>query len=124
LLVDRSTGHISPIVLPEFDNYHSIVSWYQDYAAYCGVSEDGKKVYAVVAQLNRHKTVLKKALTALPDGLADDAAPDSACHAPAWQRRPTRVGFELPGQPKQTFVIRGHVADLVNEPNDEDEASK
>src|SRR5229473_1471840 len=27
LLVDRSTGHIAPIVLPEFDNYHSIVSW-------------------------------------------------------------------------------------------------
>ena len=54
MLVDRSTGHISPVILPLFDNYYSVVSWYQDYAAYCGVSDDGKKVYAVVAQLSRH----------------------------------------------------------------------
>jgi hypothetical protein len=124
LLVDRSTGHTSSVVLPEFDNYHSIVSWYQDYAAYCGVSEDGKKIYALVAQLNRHKAVLKKPLTALPESMTDDAVPDSACPATAWQRRPMRVSFESSGQTKQTFVIRGHVVDLVNETNEDEEASK
>ena len=125
LLVDRSTGHISPVVLPEFDNDHSMVSWYQDYAAYCGVSEDGKKIYAVVAQLNRHKVVLKKPLGALPDSMPDDAAaPDPACPAPTWQRRPMRVSFQSAGQAKQTFAIRGHAGDLVNEVDEEEEPSK
>jgi hypothetical protein len=38
MLGDRSKGRISPVVLPEFDHYYSIASWYQDYAAYCGIS--------------------------------------------------------------------------------------
>ncbi len=41
LLVDRITGHISPINLPEFDAFYSAASWYRDYAAYCGLSDDG-----------------------------------------------------------------------------------
>jgi hypothetical protein len=82
MLVDRSNGHISPVVLPEFDNYYSIASWYQDYAAYCGISDDGKKIYAVVTQLGRHRAVLKKPIAALADSLTDEAAPDSACLAP------------------------------------------
>src|SRR6202167_371095 len=47
LLVDRTTGHISPLNLPEFDAFYSAASWYRDYAAYCGISEDGKTIYAV-----------------------------------------------------------------------------
>jgi hypothetical protein len=62
LLIDRLTGHISPINLPEFDALYSAASWYRDYAAYCGVSEDGKKIFAVVAQISRRKPVLKKPL--------------------------------------------------------------
>jgi hypothetical protein len=124
MLVDRSTGHISPVVLPLFDNYYSVVSWYQDYAAYCGVSDDGKKVYAIVAQLSRHKAVLKKPIAALPDNATDETVPDSACLAPAWQRRPARVSFEPSRQVKQTFVIRGHVVDAVSETDEEEEASK
>jgi hypothetical protein len=124
LLVDRSTGHISPVILPEFDNYYSVVSWYQDYAAYCGVSDDGKRVYAMVAQLSRHKAVLKKPLAALAETATDEAAPDSACPVPAWQRRPMRVSFESSGQGRQIFVIRGHVVDLVNETDEEEEGSK
>jgi hypothetical protein len=124
MLVDRSTGHVSPVILPLFDNYYSVVSWYQDYAAYCGVSDDGKKVYALVAQLSRHKAVLKKPIAVLPDSPTNETAPDSACLAPAWQRRPARVSFEPAGQVKQTFVIRGHVVDLVSETDEEEEASK
>jgi len=59
LLADRITGHISLINLPEFDSYYSVVSWYRDYAAYCGVSDDGKKLFAVVFQLGRRKPILK-----------------------------------------------------------------
>jgi len=50
LLVDRLTGRVSQLNLAEFDPFYSTASWYRDYIAYCGVSEDGKKLYAVVAQ--------------------------------------------------------------------------
>jgi hypothetical protein len=138
LLVDRSTGHISAISLAEFDSYYSAASWYRDYVAYCGVSEDGKKISAVVVQLNRRKAVLKKLLSEAParndgpkaDGVTkaipanDGAAPDLACPPPTWQRDPVRVSFEPSGDAKQTFAIRGHVVDLVNDAEDEEEASK
>jgi hypothetical protein len=122
LLVDRITGRVSTISLPEFDAFYSAVSWYRDYAAYCGVSDDGKKTYAVVAQISRRKPVLKKPLA--DSAVADDAGPDSACAAPAWRRGPARVSFEATGSPKQTFAIRGHVVDLVNDSEEDEEASK
>ncbi|MGB7601507.1 MAG: hypothetical protein WBM24_14450 [Candidatus Sulfotelmatobacter sp.] len=124
LLVDRLTGHVSPINLPEFDAFYSEASWYRDYAAYCGVSDDDKKVYAVVAQISRRKAVLKKLL----DGVSvhietKDSAPD-ACPIPGWQRAPTRITFEPAGFPKQTFAIRGHSVDLVSEEQNDEEAAK
>lgn len=122
LLVDRVTGRVSPVNLPEFDGFYSAVSWYRDYAAFCGVSDDGKKVYAIVAQLGRRKPVLKKVLAS--DKPLDDSAPDSACAAPAWQRGPVRVSFEVAGKPKETFAIRGHVADVVSSDEEEEEAGK
>jgi len=119
LLVDRVTGHVSAVSLPEFDAFYSAASWYRDYIAYCGVGDDGKKTYAIVAQLSRRKPVLKKALSdAVP---ADDAPPDSACPPPAWQRGPMRVSFEPVGGAKQTFAIRGHVVDVVNDAEDDEE---
>ena len=122
ILVDRVTGHISVINLPEFDPYYSSASWYRDYVAYCGVTDDGKKTSAFVAQLGRRKPVLKKELSNV--GVSEDAAPDSACPMPSWQRGPVRVSFEAAGSTKQTFAIRGHVVDLVNDVEDEDEGSK
>ena len=62
LPVDRLTGRVSQLNLPEFDPFYSTASWYRDYIAYCGVSEDGKKLYAVVAQVGRRKPILKKML--------------------------------------------------------------
>jgi hypothetical protein len=122
LLVDRATGRISAINLPEFDALYSAASWYRDYAAYCGVSDDGKKVFTVVAQLNRRKPVLKKELSA--EGLPENAVPDSACVPPVWLRNPVRVSFERAGSPKETYAIRGHVVDIVNDSDgDEEEAS-
>ncbi len=121
LLVDRLTGHVSTINLAEFDSTYSAASWYRDYVAYCGVSDDGKKISAVVAQLSRRKPVLKKALAG---SIADDALPDSACPAPTWQRGPVRVSFEPARDTKQTFAIRGHAVDLVSDAEDEEEASK
>jgi hypothetical protein len=130
LLVDRTTGHISPINLPEFDALYSAASWYRDYAAYCGVSDDGKKLYAVVAQVSRRKPVLKKLLTS--ESIAEeekkretkDVSADSVCPLPSWQRAPARVTFDPGGAPKQTFAIRGHVVDLMTEEEDDEEAKK
>lgn len=122
LLVDRQTGHVSPINFPEFDAFYSAASWYRDYVAYCGVAEDGKKTFAMVAQVGRRKPILKKPLS--NDGVQEDAAPDSACPAPSWQRSPVLVSFEPPGGVKQTFAIRGHVVDLVNDAEEEEEGSK
>jgi hypothetical protein len=119
LLVDRMTGRISPVNLPEFDAQYSAASWFRDYAAYCGVSDDGKKIFAIVAQVSRRKPVLKKPLSG--DGMAEDAAPDSACPAPVWLRNPVRVSFERQGNAKETYAIRGHVVDLVNDAEDEEE---
>jgi len=117
LLVDRLSGRISPLNLPEFDAFYSTASWYRDYVAYCGVADDGKKTYAIVAQIGRRKPVLKKTLAT--DGVPEPATPDSACPAPPWQRNPPRVSFEPPGTPRQTFAIRGHIVDVVNDEEEE-----
>ena len=122
LLVDRLTARVSPINLPEFDAFYSAASWYRDYVAYCGVADDGKKTYAIVTQISRRKPVLKKELS--NGGVADDAAPDSACPVPSWQRNPVRVSFEPTGSAKQTFAVRGHVVDLVNDAEEEEEGSR
>ena len=117
LLVDRTTGHISSVALPEFDPYYSVASWYRDYSAYCGVSDDGKKLFAIVFQVGRRKPVLKK-----PLGEADgDDAPDSECPAPVWERRPVRVTFVPAENQKSTYSVRGHAADLVSEDDSEEE---
>lgn len=117
LLVDRVSGKVSQLTLPEFDPFYSTASWYRDYVAYCGVSEDGKKLSAMVMQGGRRKPVLKKVLGE-PDG---DDAPDSECPAPKWERAPARVTFEPDDTQKLMFSIRGRVVDFVSEPDEEGE---
>ncbi|MBZ5719704.1 MAG: hypothetical protein LAO03_04920 [Acidobacteriia bacterium] len=119
LMVDRLTGRVAIIDLPDFDTYYSAPNWYRDYVAYCGVSDDGKKMYAMVMQLGRRKPVLKKLLGDAPD----DDMPDSACPGPVWQRQPARVSFAPDGQ-KVTYSVRGHAVDVVNDSDNEDEASE
>ena len=116
LLVDRVTGKVTQIALPEFDPYYSTASWYRDYVAYCGVSDDGKKLFAIVAQLGRRKPILKKPLGE-PGG---EDAPDSECPAPAWQRQPVRVTFQPEEDQKLTYSVHGHVVDIVNDEEDDE----
>ena len=61
-MVDRLTGRVAPIALLEFDPFYSTTTWYRDYVAYCGVSESGKKTYALVIQLGRRRPILKKTI--------------------------------------------------------------
>ena len=116
LLVDRVSGHISPLTLTEFDPYHSAASWYRDYIAYCGVSDDGQKLFAIVSQLDRRKPILKQSLG---DATVGDL-PDSACPAPVWQRQPISITFHTEKGQKQTYTIRGHAADAINDDDEED----
>jgi hypothetical protein len=114
LLVDRDSGRVSQLVLPNFDAFYSLASWYRDYVAYCGVSDDGAKLFAIVAQLGIKKPVLKREL-----GVVKDAdAPDAQCQVPDWQRQPVRVTFSPISGQKLTFNIRGHAADLAPAPAD------
>lgn len=114
MMVDRVSGKVSPVGLPEFDTYYSAASWYRDYAAYCGISNDGRKLFAIVAQLSRRKPLLKKALGEAQAG----ELPDSECPVPLWER-PTMVTFIAKDQ-KFSYSIHGHAVDMVPENENSD----
>jgi len=101
LLVNRGTGRVSEVKLSRFDPNLSAVSWYRDYAAYCALSEDGRRAYALVAQIGRRKPVLRKEL-------GDKSEQAALCSAPVWQREPARVTFEPAGAGKVTFAVRDY----------------
>jgi hypothetical protein len=117
LLVDRATGRVSQLNLPEFDPFYSTSSWYRDYISYCGVSEDGKKLFAVVAQVGRRKPILKKDAGEPAGG--DD--PDSECPPPVWERSPMRVTFQHADDQKLVFSIRSRIIDIVNDAEEPEE---
>jgi len=111
LLVDHITGRVSQIKLPDFDPFYSEVSWYRDYAAYCGITENAERLNAVVAQLGIRKAIYRKELAKASGG----DLPDSDCDAPHWDRRPPRVTF-LPkhGEKLTVNVITRHVDEPVD----------
>jgi len=121
VMVDRTSGRISKLNLPDFDPFYSTVSWFRDYAAYCGVT-DGPRVYAVVAQLGQRKPVLR---TYMGPAKGSDQ-PDSECAPPTWQKQPIRVSFEQIGGQKSSYLIHGRSSEpeLGDEPAEQKEADK
>jgi hypothetical protein len=117
LMVDRGTAHISKLTLPEYDPYYSTASWYRDLVAYCGISDSGDKLYAVVVQIGRRKPLLRKVLGAAKNG----DLPESECAVPVWQRQPTRVTFQPSGGEKISFSVRGRAMEIAPD-NSDDEA--
>ena len=117
LLVDRTTAHVTQLNVPDFDPFYSSWSWFRDYIAYCGLSDDGTKVYAMVDQIGRKKPVLKQKLGDAKNG----DMPESECAVPHWERSPIRVTFEPTGGQKQTFSVFGHAADAMPVGADDDE---
>ena len=109
LMVDRDTGRVSQLNLPLFDPFYSSATWYRDYVAYCGLSDDATRLFAVVAQIGARKPVLRRELGAASNG----DLPDSECGPPDWQRTPTRVTFSTASGQKTTFAIKGHAADIA-----------
>ena len=116
LLVDRSSGRVTQLKLPDFDPLYSEVSWYRDYAAYCGVSGNADRLLAVVAQIGVKKPLYHKELGKASAG----GLPDSECAAPHWERQPPRVTFLPKAEEKLTVNVSGHLADVAPEPAPED----
>ena len=122
LLVDRVTGHITPLKLPDYDPGVSQVSWFRDYGAYCGVTTNGKSLYAVVAQVAGHKPILAKKLSAFEGNSGAEGRPDPVCSLPKWQREPLRITFHPAGKDAVSFTIVPGSAVLVEDSSDEPEA--
>ena len=120
LLVDRLTGHVTALKLPDYDPGASQVAWFRDYAAYCGVTATGKSLYAVVAQIGVRKPVLARKLSGY------DAAnhPWPICDLPEWQREPLKITFHPNGQDAAGFDLVGGSAALVEENENSETPSK
>jgi hypothetical protein len=115
LLVDRQSGKVTALHLPDFDPGVSDVAWFRDYAAYCGLNAGGKQLFAVVAQVEARRPLLAKKLGAW------DAAdhPSPACATATWQRDPLRISFQPTGGAAVSYDLVGTSAVLV-EDGDED----
>jgi len=116
LLVDRPTGRVTELHLPDFDPFYSTASWYRDYVAYCAISADAEKVYAVVAQVGVKKPLVRKELGRAHGG----EMPDSECDAPAWQRAPVRVTIAPKDGPPVSFAIHRQNAEVSPEQEPEE----
>lgn len=120
LLVNRTSGSVSHLRLPLFEPYYSAAAWYRDYIAYCGVSDDAERVYAMVVRIGVKKPVLQRSYGKT---LAQEM-PDSECERPRWQRGPARVTFNREHTPAMTFAVRGgHAELLTSEPAAEEAAA-
>ena len=117
LLVDRVSGRVTPLKLPDYDPGVSQVMWFRDYGAYCGVTATGKSLYAVVAQLAARKPVLAKKLAAFDP--RDHA--DPACAGAEWQRDPMRITFHPSGKDAVSFDFVPGSAVLVEDSADDAE---
>ena len=108
LLVERATGRISVLRLPYFDPFYSVLAWYRDYAAYCGVSENGEGLLAVVAQVGARRPIMFSPLRSLTG-----IEPATPCRLPVWQRAPARATFVLEDGKEFILTVRGNT---VNTP--------
>ncbi len=116
LLVDRVTGHITALHLPDFDAGVSDVVWFRDYAAYCGVTATAKGgLMAVVAQLGARKAVVQKPIGKWPQ--ENHFVP--VCQPARWQRLPLRVTLQPTGGDPGTYDVVGSVALVEEGDNDE-----
>jgi hypothetical protein len=100
------SGKIQQLALAEFDPDSSAVNWFRDYAAYCGISDDGQKLSAVIMQIGRRKPLLKKLIGSVKDS-------NPACAAPMWERDPVRVTFTYTPDQKLTFSVKSRAVDAI-----------
>ena len=117
LLVDRTTGHVTALHLPDFDAAISDAVWFRDYAAYCGVAATVKGgLFAIVAQLGARRAVVSRAIGKWPQ----PDHPEPVCKPAEWQRLPMRVTLQPTGGDPMTFDVVG-AASLIEEGDNTDE---
>jgi hypothetical protein len=117
LVVDRLTGRITPLHMPDYDPAVSQVAWFRDYAAYCGVTASGKSLYAVVWQVGGRKPVLARRL----HGIDQERHGDQPCGPVEWQREPMAAIFRPAGREAAVYPILPGSALLVEASPDEPE---
>jgi len=115
--VDRVTGPVPQLNLPELDPFYSGASWYHDYIAYCGVSEQRE------ALCGRHPSGARQAgaekrMSSHP---AETTSPDSECPPPVWERNPLRVTYPPDENHKLKFSLRRRMVDVVKDAEEPEE---
>jgi hypothetical protein len=117
LMVDRMTGRVTALHLPDFDPQVSVAVWFRDYVAYCGIATTAKGgLMAVVAQLGGRKAVVQQKLGPWPQ----PDAPHPVCAISTWQRTPMRATIRMANGEPLTFDVVG-TSSLVEEGESGDE---
>jgi hypothetical protein len=117
LLIDRTTGRVTALHLPDFDPGISEAVWFRDYAAYCGTAATAKGgLFAIVAQLGARRAVVQKQIGKWPQ----PSPPTPVCKAAQWQRAPLRVTLQPTGGDPTTYDIEGAAA-LIEESDPTDD---
>lgn len=125
IVVDRSTGHITALHLPDFDAAVSDAVWFRDYAAYCGTtaatsrsakSEGVGSLVAVIAQAGTRKAVAQRAVGRWPQ--PEHAGP--VCAPAKWQRLPMRATLQPTAGDPVTFDVVGATSLIEEGDNDDD----
>ena len=119
ILVDRVTGHVSALHLPDFDAGVSDVTWYRDYAAYCGVHTTVKSsgLSAVVWQIGARKAAVNRIISKWPQ----EERVRPVCATAKWQREPMRVTLQATGGSAMVLDVVGTSTALVEEGDNEEE---
>ncbi|GAA3756657.1 hypothetical protein GCM10022270_14060 [Terriglobus aquaticus] len=118
MLVDRVTGRVSALHLPDFDAGVSDVVWYRDFAAYCGVhtAAKGGGLSVVVWQIGSRRPAVDRVVGRWPQ--VERVRP--VCAPAKWQREPMRVTFSPKGGDTLSLDVVGSSTVLVEDGDDED----
>jgi len=118
ITVDRVTGHITPLHLPDFDPVISNAVWFRDYVAYCGTAANarGANLYVLVAQLGSRRPVVQKAIGKWPQ--PNHFIP--VCQPAKWQRQPLSVTIQPTGGEPATYDVIGTASIIEDGDNDDD----
>ena len=119
MLVDRVTGRVTALHLPDFDAAVSDVAWYRDYAAYCGVHTAVKAggLTAIAWQIGARRPAVSKVLAKWPQ----PDHPRPVCSPAKWQREPMRVTLQPTGGASVSFDVIGNSTALVEDGDSDDD---
>lgn len=117
IAVDRATGHITALHLPDFDPLVSDAVWFRDYAAYCGTATTpkGASLYVIVAQLGSRRPVVQKRIGPWPQ----PNHPSPVCTPAQWDRLPLRVTLQPTGGEAATYDVVGTSSIIEDGDNDD-----